>query len=111
MWRTPPRGWKHRPDAVASEVERLATQSRAPRVFISYAHKDGRDLAFQLQKDLRGKGFSVWLDEARIKGGASWSVEIEKALDQSDVVLALMSAASFSSDGLLSKLAGVEARG
>ena len=87
------------------EKKRHARSSAAPdvaaepcAVFISYAHKDAVDLAFRLQQDLSARGFSVWLDASRIRGGASWSVEIEKALDRSDVVLALMSAASFVSD-------------
>jgi hypothetical protein len=40
----------------------------------------------------------VWLDTARIQGGASWTVEIEKAIDQCDVCLALMTPGSYVSD-------------
>jgi hypothetical protein len=44
-------------------------------VFISYARKDGAELALRLQKDLTAAGFEVWLDTQRIGGGASWTVE------------------------------------
>jgi TIR domain len=54
-------------------------QTSAPnRVFISYARRDGADLAQRLQKDLAAKGIDVWLDKNRLLGGASWTNEIEK---------------------------------
>jgi len=40
-------------------------------VFISYAHQDGAALAAQLQRDLVRRGWDVWLDSARLTGGAS----------------------------------------
>ena len=67
-------------------------------VFISYAHKDGAKLASQLQADLTGRGYDTWLDRARLQGGSNWSREIEQALDNADVVLALLSAGSFESE-------------
>jgi hypothetical protein len=50
--------------------------------FASYAHRDGAELAVRLQKDLTGAGCEVWLDTQRIRGGASWTVKIEKAIDR-----------------------------
>ena len=67
-------------------------------VFISYAHKDGAKLASQLQADLTARGYDTWLDQARLQGGSNWSREIEEALDNADVVLALLSAGSFESE-------------
>jgi hypothetical protein len=46
-----------------------------PRVFISYAHKDGVALAQRLQSDLAEQGFDAWLDTQRSAGGAVWSTE------------------------------------
>src|SRR5215469_3154389 len=66
-------------------------------VFISYAHRDGADLAQRLQKDLATK-FDAWLDTKRLSIGDIWSSEIEQAIDRADVVLALLSAGSFTSD-------------
>jgi hypothetical protein len=68
------------------------------RIFISYAHRDGGDLAVRLQGDLEARGFDVWLDKDRLKGGDRWTNEIEAALDRADVVLALLSEGSFTSD-------------
>jgi WD40 repeat protein len=67
-------------------------------VFISYAHKDGGELAARLARALKARGYDTWLDYRRLHGGASWSVEIEHAIDRSDIVLALLSEASFRSD-------------
>src|ERR1039457_2021605 len=69
-----------------------------PRIFISYAHRDGGEMAMRIKGDLERLGFDVWLDQDRMKGGDRWSSEIEKALDGADVVLALLSEASFISD-------------
>ena len=68
------------------------------RLFISYAHRDGGGLAARLQRDLQAQGFDVWLDRLRLKGGDLWTNEIEDALDRAQVVLALLSAGSFTSD-------------
>ena len=35
------------------------------RIFISYAHRDGVQLAERLQKDLAAKQFDVWVDKER----------------------------------------------
>src|SRR5215469_6914152 len=72
--------------------------SEPSRVFISYARKDGAALAQRLQSDLGKEGFDVWLDTQRLTAGDIWSSEIEQAIDRADVVLALLSAGSFTSD-------------
>src|SRR5437016_374380 len=68
------------------------------RIFVSYARKDGGELAQRLLEDLKKQGFDPWLDTRRIRGGASWTREIETALDQSDVVLALLTQGSYLSE-------------
>src|SRR5208337_1284935 len=72
--------------------------SEPTRIFISYAHRDGAELAQRLQTDLANKGFDAWLDVQRLQGGDVWSAEIEQAIDRAEVVLALLSAGSFTSD-------------
>lgn len=67
------------------------------KIFISYGRKDGRELAVRLCDDLAALGFSVWLDLDEIPGGATWSTDIEDAIDHCDVGLALMTHSSFSS--------------
>jgi hypothetical protein len=71
--------------------------SEPHRVFISYAHRDGAELARRLQKDLATQ-FDIWLDTQRLTAGDIWSGEIEEAIDRARVVLALLSAGSYLSD-------------
>ncbi|MBZ0280696.1 MAG: TIR domain-containing protein [Anaerolineae bacterium] len=68
------------------------------QIFISYARKDGRELALRLQADLQNAGLSAWLDTNEIDGGASWSSDIEQAIEDCDVTLTLLSRASFISE-------------
>src|SRR5580704_761107 len=68
------------------------------RVFLSYARKDGAALAQRLQKDLKQQGFDGWLDTQRITGGATWTTDIEHALDDAEFVLALMTSGSYRSE-------------
>lgn len=63
------------------------------RIFISYAHRDGTELAQRFQADLAQQGFNVWLDKPRLCGGAIWSMEIECAIDAGQVMIALLSPA------------------
>lgn len=67
-------------------------------VFISYARKDGAELAQRLQRDLTRESFDVWLDTQQIAGGATWTKEIEENLDRSHVVLALLTPGSYLSE-------------
>lgn len=69
-----------------------------PIVFISYARKDGAELANRLLIDLQSLGYDSWLDTKEILGGATWTREIEEALDRSDVVLALLTIGSYVSE-------------
>ncbi len=72
--------------------------SESCRIFISYAHRDGAPLAQYLQAELTESGFDAWLDTHRLYAGDAWSREIEEAIDRAAVVLALLSAGSFTSD-------------
>lgn len=56
------------------------------RIFISYAHKDGANLALRVHADLTNKGFDVWLDRSRLRAGAVWSREV----DTCEIVIALL---------------------
>lgn len=73
-----------------------ATQSR--RLFISYARRDARELAIRLHADLTAQGHAPWLDTSEIDGGASWTNDIEHAIDSCDVLLALLSQGSYASE-------------
>ncbi|MFN8371805.1 MAG: DarT ssDNA thymidine ADP-ribosyltransferase family protein [Anaerolineae bacterium] len=67
-------------------------------IFISYAREDGRALALRLRDDLNNAGHLAWLDTSEIQGGADWARHIEDAIERCDLMLALLSAASYTSD-------------
>jgi WD40 repeat protein len=67
------------------------------RIFISYARKDGAELAERLRTDLASRGMKPWLDTREIAGGDSWTDDIERGIDGSDAVLALLTPGSYAS--------------
>lgn len=71
--------------------------ARSTNIFISYGRADSRNLAIRLRDDLQSLGLSVWLDLDEIAGGDTWAENIENAIEYSDVVLALISPASYES--------------
>jgi TIR domain len=66
------------------------------KVFLSYSRKDEAK-ARRFTEWLERSGHDVWRDEDDIGGGASFSLEIEKALKDSDAVLVLWSRESVGS--------------
>jgi hypothetical protein len=49
-------------------------------VFISYARRDGKQLAYRLRETFEENGIRPWLDTREIEGGASWTLEIKEPL-------------------------------
>jgi WD40 repeat protein len=68
------------------------------RVFLSYARKDGQGAALRLRDDLEAAGFQVWQDVQAIRGGTSWTKEIEKGLSWCDTLVAVLTPASYQSE-------------
>ena len=66
------------------------------KLFLSYSRRD-QARARRLTQWLESEGHDVWRDEDDIGGGASFSAEIEKALNECDAVLVLWSADSVQS--------------
>lgn len=66
------------------------------RLFLSYSRKD-EARAQRFMQWLEREGHDVWRDDDDIGGGASFSAEIEKALNESDAVVVLWSAESVKS--------------
>ena len=60
----------------------------APLVFLSYARAD-RSIAAVIHKKLEQAGCAVWMD-TMLQPGDRWQLAIEKVMDRSDVVLALI---------------------
>src|ERR1700741_1150040 len=67
------------------------------KLFLSYTRKD-ETKARRFTAWLEHEGHDVWRDEDDIRGGASFSSEIENALKECDAVLVLWSANSIKSD-------------
>ena len=67
------------------------------QVFISYSR---RDLPFieQLVSDLKKTGIDVWYDLSGLEGGARWRVEIQRAIQNSDYVIVVLSPHSVESE-------------
>jgi len=66
------------------------------KLFLSYSRKDA-PLAKRFTQWLEQRGHDVWRDEDDIRGGASFSLEIERALKDCDAVLVLWSVNSVQS--------------
>lgn len=69
---------------------------KRPRIFISYGSQD-RDMAALLSDHLRRKGFSTWLDVAKINAGTSILTAISEELTKTDLILVLLSRDSVTS--------------
>lgn len=77
-----------------------ATHKRppTPKIFLSYAREDARDIALRLHEDLTAAGHDAWLDLSEIGAGASWSRDIELAIEAAEVVLVLLTNGSYVSE-------------
>jgi formylglycine-generating enzyme required for sulfatase activity len=63
-------------------------------IFISYAWADAKDFAWQLGDALLAEGFMVWLDRDENPDGAEWYKNLQQALKNTGVFLALRSPAA-----------------
>jgi len=62
----------------------------APRVFLSYSHDD-QEVARIVADALRNRGARIWLDAERVEPGQAFRPAIEKAIDDADTFVALLS--------------------
>jgi TIR domain len=69
------------------------------KLFLSHSPKDA-DLARQLAARLSRAGFVVWTPEAEVSPGDNWAKKIGKALDESDLMVFLVSPGALESDTL-----------
>ena len=74
-----------------------------PTAFLSYARAD-RDRAVKLARALEAAGVDLWWD-TMIEGGAAFAKSIEAALEKSNAVIVVWSAASIGSDWVLDEAA------
>ena len=69
------------------------------KTFLSYSRVN-TDFAKKLAKELKAEGFPVWLDQLDIPLGARWDVELEKALEESEIFMIIMTPDSIASENV-----------
>ena len=67
------------------------------QVFISYSRKD-LEFVDRLANDLKATGFEVWYDLSGLEPGSRWRQEIQKAIQESQFFLVVLSPNSIISD-------------
>jgi hypothetical protein len=69
-----------------------APAPRKIRLFESYGWRDATEVAQRLRASLAEAGFEVWLDREHLRADEQhWSLPLEEAITDSDVVVALLS--------------------
>src|SRR3954452_25126461 len=71
-----------------------------PRVFLSYARKDGEAFATALRRRLAAEEpeITLWQDRAELEGGVGWWTQIEAALDQVKFLVIVMTPHAMASE-------------
>ena len=75
-----------------------------PSLFISHASQDKQRFVLTFAECLKGKGFTVWLDEWDLHVGEPFWDRIAEAIDSSDFVLVVLSRFAASSPGVAEEL-------
>jgi len=83
--------------------ETLMTETRKLRVFLCHSSQD-KPLVQQIYQRLNAEGWiDPWLDAEKLLPGQDWDLEIEKAVERSDIILVCLSNGSISKEGYLQK--------
>jgi hypothetical protein len=69
------------------------------KTFLSYSRAN-KDFAIKLAKELKLEGFSVWFDQLDISPGARWDVEVEKALEECEIFMIILTPGSITSENV-----------
>jgi formylglycine-generating enzyme required for sulfatase activity len=69
------------------------------RTFLSYS-RINKDFALKLAKELKTAGFLVWLDQLDIPTGARWDNELEKALEECEIFMLILTPAAIASENV-----------
>jgi hypothetical protein len=79
------------------------TETRKLRVFLCHASQD-KPVVRELYRQLLAEGWiDPWLDEEKLLPGQDWNMEIEKAVEAADVVIACLSNNSVSKEGYIQR--------
>ena len=68
-------------------------------IFISYS-RNNKDFALELANELRASGFNIWFDLLDIPTGSRWDDEIERALEQCEIFMVILTPSSITSDNV-----------
>ena len=71
-------------------------------IFVSYARPD-RERVLPFVSALRTRGFDVWMDFRDLKPGQDWRFEIERAMDEADIILAFVTVNSVDHRGFVQR--------
>lgn len=77
-------------DSLQAEHSSMTTSHKKIEIFISYSSKDV-DKARLLTQSVETDHIAVWRDEDRLKAGAAFTVQLERAILRSDVVILIVS--------------------
>jgi pimeloyl-ACP methyl ester carboxylesterase/class 3 adenylate cyclase len=66
------------------------------QIFISY-HRDDADLARRIREHLVARGARTWMDAYDIPPGAYWPDAIDRGLEESDIVIGILSSSALTS--------------
>jgi formylglycine-generating enzyme required for sulfatase activity len=79
------------------------TETRKLRVFLCHSSQD-KPIVRELYQKLLAEGWiDPWLDSEKLLPGQDWDLEIEKAVETSDIVLVCISNQSVSKEGYIQK--------
>jgi len=73
------------------------------KTFLSYSRVN-QDFALKLAEELKSEGFDIWFDQLDIPPGARWDTEIEKALEEADIFMVIITPDSAKSDNVLDEI-------
>jgi hypothetical protein len=76
----------------------MVTDWQPPRVFVSYARRDGEAIAADLVERIVSAGISVWRDREGMRGGESWWNQIDLVLDQVEFMVVAMTPGAIDSE-------------
>ena len=74
---------------LSESVHALQAEHMNP-VFISYARKDGREIASRLRQELIDIGFNIWQDVVAMEGGDSWWQQIKDAIEDCQIMILVL---------------------
>jgi hypothetical protein len=67
-----------------------SSSKKRVEIFLSYGRRDASGFVDRLAKDLSDAGHRIWRDTAGLEASRSWDTQLAKAIDSSDLVVAVL---------------------